>query len=141
MRSGISQTISFGGSCSNTLLWKNACAAPSNAPPSLAVGGPVLAGPVFMPVPSHPAIRALGTVYGLKIESSTFELQGAAAWDDAIEILDPGSLGTLIRVGNDYLLSGDWWISIFPGIVLALLILSVNLLGDWLREALNPRLR
>jgi peptide/nickel transport system permease protein len=51
------------------------------------------------------------------------------------------SLGTLIRVGNDYLLSGDWWISIFPGIVLALLILSVNLLGDWLRDALNPKLR
>jgi peptide/nickel transport system permease protein len=51
------------------------------------------------------------------------------------------SLGTLIRVGNDYLLSGDWWISIFPGIALALLILSVNLLGDWLRDALNPKLR
>ena len=44
-----------------------------------------------------PAIRALGTVIGLKIESSTFELQGTAAWDDAIEILDPGTLGTLIR--------------------------------------------
>lgn len=44
-----------------------------------------------------PAIRALGTVLGLKIESSTFELQGAAAWDDAIEILDPGSLGILVR--------------------------------------------
>lgn len=44
-----------------------------------------------------PAIRALGTVYGLTIESSTFELQGTAAWDDAIEILDPGTLGTLIR--------------------------------------------
>lgn len=44
-----------------------------------------------------PAIRALGTVYGLTIENSTFELQGAEAWDDAIEILDAGSLGTLIR--------------------------------------------
>lgn len=44
-----------------------------------------------------PAVRALGTVIGLKIESCTFELQGAAAWDDAIEILDPGTLGTLIR--------------------------------------------
>lgn len=44
-----------------------------------------------------PAIRALGTVYGLKIESCTFELQGTAAWDDAIEILDAGTLGTLIR--------------------------------------------
>lgn len=44
-----------------------------------------------------PAVRALGTVYGLKIENSTFELQGTAAWDDAIEVLDPGSLGTLVR--------------------------------------------
>lgn len=44
-----------------------------------------------------PAIRALGTVIGLKIENSTFELQGTAAWDDAIEILDPGSLGILVR--------------------------------------------
>jgi peptide/nickel transport system permease protein len=51
------------------------------------------------------------------------------------------SLGTLIRNGNDYLLSGDWWISIFPGVALAVLILSVNLLGDWLRDALNPKLR
>src|SRR6185437_2628963 len=51
------------------------------------------------------------------------------------------SLGTLIRVGNNYLLSGEWWITIFPGVVLALLILSVNLLGDWLRDALNPKLR
>ena len=44
-----------------------------------------------------PAVRALGTVYGLKIESCTFELQGTAAWDDAIEVLDAGSLGTLVR--------------------------------------------
>ena len=51
------------------------------------------------------------------------------------------SLGTLIRNGNDYLFSGDWWISIFPGVVLATLILSVNLMGDWLRDALNPKLR
>jgi peptide/nickel transport system permease protein len=51
------------------------------------------------------------------------------------------SLGTLIRNGNDFLLSGDWWISIFPGVALAAMILSVNLLGDWLRDALNPKLR
>ncbi|RYZ02451.1 MAG: ABC transporter permease [Comamonadaceae bacterium] len=51
------------------------------------------------------------------------------------------SLGTLIRVGNDYLFSGEWWITIFPGIMLILIALSVNLLGDWLRDALNPRLR
>ena len=51
------------------------------------------------------------------------------------------SLGTLIRIGQDFLFSGEWWIVIFPGIFLALLVLSVNLLGDWLRDALNPKLR
>ena len=51
------------------------------------------------------------------------------------------SLGTLIRMGNDLLLSGEWWISLFPGAALVLLVLAVNVLGDWLRDALNPRLR
>jgi peptide/nickel transport system permease protein len=51
------------------------------------------------------------------------------------------SLGTLIRIGQDFLFSGEWWIVIFPGIVLATLVLAVNLLGDWLRDALNPKLR
>jgi peptide/nickel transport system permease protein len=51
------------------------------------------------------------------------------------------SLGTLIRVGNDFLISGEWWISVFPGAALIVLVLAVNLLGDWLRDALNPRLR
>ena len=51
------------------------------------------------------------------------------------------SVGTLIRIGNDYLFSGEWWITIFPGAVLVLIVLSINLLGDWLRDALNPRLR
>jgi peptide/nickel transport system permease protein len=51
------------------------------------------------------------------------------------------SLGTLIRIGNDFLFSGEWWITVFPGIALAMMVLSINLLGDWLRDALNPRLR
>ena len=51
------------------------------------------------------------------------------------------SLGTLIRIGNNYLFSGEWWIVAFPGIALAAMILSINLLGDWLRDALNPKLR
>ena len=51
------------------------------------------------------------------------------------------SLGTLIRVGNEFLFSGEWWITIFPGLALVALVLSVNLLGDWLRDALNPKLR
>jgi peptide/nickel transport system permease protein len=51
------------------------------------------------------------------------------------------SLGTLIRIGNNYLFAGEWWIVAFPGLALAGLILSINLLGDWLRDALNPKLR
>jgi peptide/nickel transport system permease protein len=51
------------------------------------------------------------------------------------------SLGTLIRIGNDFLFSGEWWMTIFPGVALVVLVLAVNLLGDWLRDALNPKLR
>ncbi|EPJ43586.1 MAG: peptide ABC transporter permease [Osedax symbiont Rs1] len=51
------------------------------------------------------------------------------------------SLGTLIRIGNEYLLSGEWWITLFPGAALVILVLSVNIFGDWLRDALNPKLR
>lgn len=51
------------------------------------------------------------------------------------------SVGTLIRIGNDFLFSGVWWMTIFPGVALVLLVLSINLLGDWLRDALNPKLR
>ena len=51
------------------------------------------------------------------------------------------SLGTLIRIGQDYLFSGEWWIILFPSITLLLLALSVNLLGDWMRDVLNPKLR
>jgi peptide/nickel transport system permease protein len=51
------------------------------------------------------------------------------------------SLGTLIRIGNGFLLSGEWWIAIFPGATLVILVVAINLLGDWLRDALNPRLR
>jgi peptide/nickel transport system permease protein len=51
------------------------------------------------------------------------------------------SLGTLIRIGNNYLFAGEWWIVAFPGLALAGLILAINLLGDWLRDALNPKLR
>jgi len=51
------------------------------------------------------------------------------------------SVGTLIRIGNDFLFSGEWWVTIFPGLALVLLVLSINLFGDWLRDALNPKLR
>ncbi|MFZ4285835.1 ABC transporter permease [Variovorax sp. HJSM1_2] len=51
------------------------------------------------------------------------------------------SLGTLIRIGQGFLFSGEWWILLFPGLVLLALALSVNLVGDWLRDALNPKLQ
>jgi peptide/nickel transport system permease protein len=51
------------------------------------------------------------------------------------------SLGTMIQVGNRFLFSGSWWMVAFPGLTLAILVLAVNLLGDWLRDALNPKLR
>ena len=51
------------------------------------------------------------------------------------------SVGTLIRIGNDFLFSGEWWMTIFPGATLVLLVLAINLLGDWLRDALNPKLQ
>ena len=51
------------------------------------------------------------------------------------------SLGTLIRIGNDFLFSGEWWITVFPGAALVVLVLSINVIGDWLRDALNPKLR
>ena len=51
------------------------------------------------------------------------------------------SLGTLIRIGNDFLFSGEWWITIFPGVALIAMVPSVTLLGDWLRDALNAKLR
>ncbi len=89
----------------------------------------------------------LPNVLGPVLVIATINLALAILTEATLSFLGVGlpptqpSLGTLIRVGNDYLLSGDWWISIFPGILLAALILSVNLLGDWLRDALNPKLR
>jgi peptide/nickel transport system permease protein len=51
------------------------------------------------------------------------------------------SLGTLIRIGNEVLFGGEWWVTIVPGVVLVLLVLAINLLGDRLRDVLNPKLR
>jgi peptide/nickel transport system permease protein len=51
------------------------------------------------------------------------------------------SLGTLIRIGQDFLFSGEWWILLFPALTLLALALSINLFGDWLRDTLNPKLK
>ncbi|NYT61582.1 ABC transporter permease [Alcaligenaceae bacterium] len=89
----------------------------------------------------------LPNVLGPVLVIATIHLALAIITEATLSFLGVGippttpSLGTLIRIGNSYLFSGDWWISIFPGIALVLLALSVNLLGDWLRDALNPKLR
>jgi peptide/nickel transport system permease protein len=60
---------------------------------------------------------------------------------EAARLIGLSPLGTMIQVGNKYLFSGSWWMVAFPGVTLALLALAVNVLGDWLRDALNPKLR
>ncbi len=89
----------------------------------------------------------LPNVMGPVLVIATIHLAIAVITEATLSFLGVGvppttpSLGTLIRVGNDYLFSGEWWITIFPGIALVLLVLAINLLGDWLRDALNPKLR
>ncbi|MGE5115182.1 MAG: ABC transporter permease [Betaproteobacteria bacterium] len=91
----------------------------------------------------HVLPNVLGPVFVL----ATIQVASAIVIEATLSFLGVGvppttpSLGTLIRVGNDFLFSGEWWITIFPGAMLVLIALSVNLLGDWLRDALNPRLR
>jgi peptide/nickel transport system permease protein len=91
----------------------------------------------------HVLPNVLGPVFVL----ATIQVAAAIITEATLSFLGVGvpptspSLGTLIRVGNDFLFSGEWWITVFPGVMLVLIALSVNLLGDWLRDALNPRLR
>jgi peptide/nickel transport system permease protein len=91
--------------------------------------------------------HVLPNVLGPVLVLATIQVATAIITEATLSFLGVGapptspSLGTLIRVGNDYLFSGEWWITVFPGIMLVLIALSVNLLGDWLRDALNPRLR
>ena len=89
----------------------------------------------------------LPNVVGPVLVIATIQLALAIITEATLSFLGVGvpptqpSLGTLIRIGNDYLFSGEWWITIFPGAALVLLVLAINLLGDWLRDALNPKLR
>ncbi|WP_225783804.1 ABC transporter permease [Xenophilus sp. Marseille-Q4582] len=91
--------------------------------------------------------HVLPNVTGPVLVLATIQVATAIITEATLSFLGVGvpptspSLGTLIRVGNDYLFSGEWWITVFPGVMLVLIALSVNLLGDWLRDALNPRLR
>ncbi len=91
--------------------------------------------------------HVLPNVLGPVTVLATIQVASAIITEATLSFLGVGvpptspSLGTLIRIGNDFLFSGEWWITIFPGLTLVLIALSVNLLGDWLRDALNPRLR
>jgi peptide/nickel transport system permease protein len=91
--------------------------------------------------------HVLPNVTGPVLVIATIHIATAIITEATLSFLGVGvpptqpSLGTLVRIGNDFLISGEWWITVFPGLALVVLVLSVNLLGDWLRDALNPKLR
>ena len=91
--------------------------------------------------------HVLPNVMGPVLVIATIHLALAIITEATLSFLGVGvppttpSLGTLVRVGNAFLFSGEWWMTIFPGAALVVMVLAVNLLGDWLRDALNPRLR
>ena len=102
---------------------------------------------IGLPAPVIMVRHILPNVLGPVLVIATINLALAIITEATLSFLGSGmpetmpSLGTLIRIGNNYLFSGEWWIVAFPGIALAVLVLAINLLGDWLRDALNPRLR
>jgi peptide/nickel transport system permease protein len=99
----------------------------------------------------HPLLimlrHVLPNVMGPLLVVATIGLALAIITEATLSFLGVGvppttpSLGTLIRIGNNFLFSGEWWITLFPSLALVILVLAVNLLGDWLRDALNPKLR
>src|SRR6266481_2998436 len=102
---------------------------------------------IGLPAPVIMLRHVLPNTTGPILVIATINLALAIITEATLSFLGSGmpetmpSLGTLIRIGNNYLFSGEWWIVAFPGFTLAALILSINLLGDWLRDALNPKLR
>jgi peptide/nickel transport system permease protein len=102
---------------------------------------------IGLPAPVIMLRHVLPNTMGPIMVIATINLALAIITEATLSFLGSGmpetmpSLGTLIRIGNNYLFAGEWWIVAFPGIALAALILSINLLGDWLRDALNPKLR
>jgi peptide/nickel transport system permease protein len=91
--------------------------------------------------------HVLPNVMGPVLVLATLHVGAAIITEATLSFLGVGvpptqpSLGTLIRIGNDFLFSGEWWITVFPGVMLVILVLSINIIGDWLRDALNPKLR
>ena len=102
---------------------------------------------IGLPAPVIMLRHVLPNAMGPILVIATINLALAIITEATLSFLGAGmpdtmpSLGTLVRIGNNYLFSGEWWIVAFPGFALAALILSINLLGDWLRDALNPKLR
>jgi peptide/nickel transport system permease protein len=102
---------------------------------------------IGLPGPLIALRHVLPNVMGPVLVIATINLALAVITEATLSFLGVGvpptqpSLGTLIRIGNNFLFSGEWWITLFPSAALAILVLSVNLLGDWLRDALNPKLR
>ena len=102
---------------------------------------------IGLPAPVIMLRHVLPNAMGPILVIATINLALAIITEATLSFLGSGmpdtmpSLGTLIRIGNNYLFSGEWWIVAFPGFALAAVILSINLLGDWLRDALNPKLR
>lgn len=78
---------------------------------------------------------------------ATINLAGAVLTEATLSFLGVGmpptypSLGTLIRIGNEFVFSGIWWIALFPALTLVILVLAVNIVGDWLRDRFNPKLQ
>lgn len=91
--------------------------------------------------------HVLPNVLGPVLVIATINIATAIITEATLSFLGVGvpptspSLGTMINNGNNFLYSGEWWLVVFPGAALMLLCMSINLLGDWLRDALNPRLR
>jgi len=91
--------------------------------------------------------HVLPNVTGPVLVIATINIATAIITEATLSFLGVGvpptspSLGTMINNGNNFLYSGEWWLVVFPGLALVLLCMSVNLLGDWLRDALNPKLQ
>ena len=92
-------------------------------------------------------VAILPNIMGPLLVIGTVDLAVAILLEATLSFLGVGvppnqpSLGTLIRIGTEYIFSGEWWIVIFPSMMLIVLIISINILGDFVRAVLNPRLR
>ncbi|WP_293865535.1 ABC transporter permease [uncultured Alsobacter sp.] len=100
-------------------------------------------------LPAHRIMlrHILPNVMGPVLVIATINLAAAVLTEATLSFLGVGmpptypSLGTLIRIGNEFVFSGIWWIALFPALLLVVLVLAVNVVGDWLRDRFNPKLR